>query len=34
MRLRHANQINGSEANEFILFNSHDGTSAYKVLIV
>ena len=29
IRLRHASQINGSEANEIILLNSHDGTSTY-----
>jgi hypothetical protein len=32
LRLRHANQINTSEANEIILLNSHDGTSAYQML--
>lgn len=26
LRLRHAGQINGAEANEIILLNSHDGT--------
>src|SRR5471032_3499444 len=25
IRMRHASQINGSEANEIILLNSHDG---------
>jgi hypothetical protein len=25
LRLRHASQITGSEANEIILLNSHDG---------
>ena len=29
LRLRHASQINGREANEIILLNSHDGTSTY-----
>ncbi|OZA36388.1 MAG: F plasmid protein 32-like protein (CMGI-2), partial [Hydrogenophilales bacterium 17-64-34] len=28
LRLRHAAQINGAEANEIILLNSHDGTSS------
>ncbi len=32
VRLRHAGQINGEEANEVILLNSHDGTSAYQML--
>lgn len=32
VRLRHASQINGSEANEIILLNSHDGTSSYQML--
>ncbi|MGA8054065.1 MAG: DUF932 domain-containing protein [Burkholderiales bacterium] len=32
LRLRHASQINGAEANEIILINSHDGTSAYQML--
>ena len=32
LRLRHANQINGEEANEIILLNSHDGTSSYQML--
>ncbi|MGP3790505.1 DUF932 domain-containing protein [Pseudomonas sp. B392_1p] len=32
IRLRHASQINGDEANEVILLNSHDGTSAYQML--
>jgi hypothetical protein len=32
LRLRHASQINGSEANEIILINSHDGSSAYQML--
>ena len=32
IRLRHAEQISGSEANEIILLNSHDGTSSYQML--
>ena len=32
IRLRHASQIAGSEANEIILLNSHDGTSSYQML--
>ena len=32
IRLRHASQINGDEANEIILINSHDGTSSYQML--
>src|SRR5476649_2250512 len=32
VRLRHADQINGAEANEIILLNSHDGTSSYQML--
>lgn len=32
IRLRHANQIEGNEANEIILLNSHDGTSSYQML--
>lgn len=32
IRLRHASQINSSEANEIILLNSHDGTSSYQML--
>lgn len=32
IRLRHASQINGDEANEVILLNSHDGTSSYQML--
>ncbi len=32
LRLRHASQINGSEANEIVLLNSHDGTSSYQML--
>ena len=32
IRLRHANQITGGEANEIILLNSHDGTSSYQML--
>ena len=30
LRLRHASQINGDEANEVVLINSHDGTSSYS----
>ncbi len=32
IRLRHANQVNHSIANEIILLNSHDGTSSYQML--
>lgn len=32
IRLRHANQINGREANEIILLNSHDGSSSYQMI--
>jgi hypothetical protein len=32
MRLRHASQITGAEANEIILVNSHDGSSSYQML--
>jgi hypothetical protein len=32
IRLRHASQINATEANEIILINSHDGTSSYQML--
>ena len=32
LRLRHTEQINGAEANEIILLNSHDGTSSYQML--
>ena len=32
LRLRHASQINGDEANEIVLINSHDGTSSYQML--
>ncbi len=32
IRLRHASQINGREANEIILLNSHDGSSSYQML--
>lgn len=32
VRLRHANQIVGAEANEIILLNSHDGASSYQML--
>jgi hypothetical protein len=32
IRFRHSSQINGDEANEIILVNSHDGTSSYQML--
>ncbi|SFY03429.1 DUF932 domain-containing protein [Azotobacter vinelandii] len=32
IRLRHVSQINGAEANEIVLLNSHDGTSSYQML--
>ena len=32
LRLRHASQINGAEANEIVLLKSHDGTSSYQML--
>lgn len=32
LRLRHADQITGDEANEIVLLNSHDGTSSYQRL--
>jgi hypothetical protein len=32
LRLRHESQIEGAEANEIILLNSHDGTSSYQML--
>ncbi len=32
IRLRHASQISGREANEIILVNSHNGTSSYQML--
>ena len=32
IRLRHASQINGREANEIVLLNSHDGSSTYQML--
>ncbi|WP_141040469.1 DUF932 domain-containing protein, partial [Escherichia coli] len=32
IRLRHAGQINGTEAKEIILLNSHDGSSSYQML--
>lgn len=32
VRLRHASQIDGDEAKEVVLLNSHDGTSAYQML--
>ncbi|MEK8034234.1 DUF932 domain-containing protein [Ideonella sp. DXS29W] len=31
IRLRHASQINTTEANEIILINSHDGTTSYQM---
>lgn len=32
VRLRHANQVSGKEANEIILLNSHDGASSYQMI--
>lgn len=32
LRLRHASRITRSDANEIILLNSHDGSSAYQML--
>ena len=32
LRLRHASRINGAEAPEIILVNSHDGSSSYQML--
>ena len=32
IRMRHQSQINGAEANEIILVNSHDGSSSYQML--
>ncbi len=32
LRLRHADMITGSEADEIILLNSHDGTSSYQMV--
>ncbi|MCP3730422.1 DUF945 domain-containing protein [Sphingomonas sp. MG17] len=32
IRMRYAGQIAGAEANEIILLNSHDGSSAYQML--
>jgi hypothetical protein len=32
LRLRHVSQIDGKEANEIILLNSHDGSSSYQLL--
>ena len=32
LRLRHESQINGTEANEIILLNSHNGTSSYQMV--
>lgn len=34
LRLRHASQINGAEANEIVLLNSHDGTSSIRCWLV
>jgi len=34
VRLRHADQITGREANEIILLNSHDGSSSYQMIAV
>lgn len=32
IRLRHAEQITGTEANEIIMLNSHDGSSSYQMI--
>ncbi|MFR9754074.1 DUF932 domain-containing protein [Nocardia sp. 004] len=32
IRLRHANTVEAAEANEIVLLNSHNGTSAYQML--
>ncbi|MEX3990814.1 DUF932 domain-containing protein [Paraburkholderia sp. EG286A] len=32
LRLRHADQITGEEADEIVLLNSHDGTTSYQML--
>ncbi|PLZ02445.1 hypothetical protein CY652_09970 [Burkholderia sp. WAC0059] len=32
LRFRHADQINGDEANEIVMLNSHDGTSSYQMI--
>jgi hypothetical protein len=32
IRLRHATQINGAEADEIIMLNSHDGSSSYQMI--
>jgi hypothetical protein len=32
IRLRHASQTSGEEANEIILLNSHDGSSSYQMM--
>lgn len=32
IRMRHASEINDTEANEIILLNSHDGTSSYQMM--
>ena len=32
VRLRHASQIDATEANEIVLLNSHDGSSSYQMI--
>ncbi len=32
VRLRHASQIEATEANEIVLLNSHDGSSSYQMI--
>ncbi len=32
LRLRHASQVEAREANEIVLLNSHDGSSAYQMM--
>lgn len=32
LRLRHADQISGKEANEIVLLNSHDGSSSFQLI--
>jgi len=32
IRMRHASQIDASEANEVVLLNSHDGSSSYQMI--
>jgi hypothetical protein len=32
LRLRHADQIGGEEADEIVLLNSHDGSSSYQMV--